>query len=150
MGKIYTRIVAVLLMLNSNIFTAQTINIPDENFKKALLEKHWYNPILDKNNDGEIQLSEASTYTGEISVSYKGIKSLEGIENFVSIKELNCSGNNLTKLDVSKNILLEKIVANNCNLNEIDLTKNLVLEKLSIENNNLLNLNLSSNKSIIR
>ena len=54
----------VLLVLSFQNFSAQTINIPDQNLKDALLN---YDPAIDTNVDGEIQVSEALAVVQVIS-----------------------------------------------------------------------------------
>lgn len=76
---------------------SQIINIPDPNFKNALL--NHTSPIIDTNGDGEITVSEAAPVT-TLFLSGQQINSLEGIENFTSISVLNCVDNNLTELNL--------------------------------------------------
>ena len=54
---------------------ACTVNIPDANFKNALLA----NTTINNNDDGEIQCYEATNYTGTIDVQNLGIIDLTGI-----------------------------------------------------------------------
>lgn len=76
---------------------AQVVNIPDANFKNALLT---HSPVINTNGDGEIQISEALAYTGTIDVGYKNIADLTGINAFVNIRQLNCYSNRLTALNI--------------------------------------------------
>ncbi len=80
---------------------AQNVNIPDANFKAALVS----NGSINTNGDAEIQTSEAAAFTGGINVSYLGINGgltdLTGIEAFVALTYLDCSGNSLSSLNVS-------------------------------------------------
>lgn len=78
------------------------INIPDPNFKQYLIQ-HW-----DSNRDGEISISEIKDVE-TLACSGKEIKSLEGIQYFENLTVLECSNNELTHLDVSKNIKLESL-----------------------------------------
>ena len=79
-----------------------TVNIPDANFKAALLA----NGAINTNNDGEIQCSEAAAFGGTIWVANSRIADLTGIEAFVNITQLYCQGNQLTSLNVSSNTAL--------------------------------------------
>ncbi|MEO9514103.1 MAG: CotH kinase family protein, partial [Flavobacteriaceae bacterium] len=81
------------------------VNIPDTNFKTALLAS----TSIDTNEDNLISCSEAAAYTGTISVGDKNIGSLAGIEAFVNITGLNCSRNTLTSLDLSYNTALKTL-----------------------------------------
>src|SRR5437868_4105025 len=55
--------------------TAQIVNIPDANFKTALLY-HW--PLIDLNHDGQIQVTEASAAT-QLNVPSKNIANMTGL-----------------------------------------------------------------------
>lgn len=72
------------------------VNIPDANFKAKLIELG-----VDSNNDNEIQYSEAALQTGTLNVSGSNIADLTGLEAFVNLTGLYCTGNNLTQVDVS-------------------------------------------------
>jgi Leucine-rich repeat (LRR) protein/PKD repeat protein len=142
-----------------------TVNIPDANFKTALLAI----PGLDSSDDGEIQCAEASAYTGSIDVSGLGISDLTGIEAFTSLTGLicqsnnlssintstlpnltllDCSFNNLSSIDLSNNILLTTIGLRNNNLSSIDITQNTLLTFFGASHNNITSLDLSSNSSL--
>lgn len=102
---------------------AQTVNIPDPVFKNYLVN-HSYstNPTgigttiyLDANHDGQIQYSEAASYTSNIfnhgfQLAWLNITSLTGIEAFQSIEYLNVDGNQLTALDVSGCLSLKTLI----------------------------------------
>lgn len=90
MKNIFTIIIILSCYYNS---ISQIANIPDVNFKNALLE---HNPIIDTNNDGEIQLEKAQNTT-ILDVNRKNISSLEGIRFFRNninevdlINKMNC------------------------------------------------------------
>ena len=68
---------------------AQNVNIPDANFKAALVN----NSSINTNMDTEIQISEASAFNGTIDCSYMNISNLTGIEAFVSLTNLLCYTN---------------------------------------------------------
>jgi hypothetical protein len=120
---------------------AQVVNIPDANFKDALLQ----NPEINTNGDNEIQVSEAVAYSNAISVIQKNIKSLIGIEAFVNIKKLNCFQNQLTTLDVSKNIALKVLDCYQNQLIALDVSKNTNLINLRCYNNQIIALDVSKN-----
>ena len=94
MKKIYTPILFFALIGLSNFTNAQNVNIPDANFKAALVG----NTAINTNADAEIQVSEATAYTGSIIVGSLSIADLTGIEAFTAIDSLNCHINNLTKI----------------------------------------------------
>ncbi|MBK8846092.1 MAG: hypothetical protein IPO27_05730 [Bacteroidetes bacterium] len=129
------------------------VNIPDANFKSALVSDFSINT----NEDGEIQCAEAIAYTGTINVNSLGISDLTGIEAFTNLTGLDCSTNNLTALDISYNTFLQTI---NCAVNSITnlaFTGNSNVQQLIIGNNlipgsinltgctNMFNLNCANN-----
>jgi Leucine-rich repeat (LRR) protein len=120
------------------------ISTNDENFRSALLAI----PGLDANSDGDIQCSEAAAWTGTIDVSGKSITDLTGIENFTKITTLNCSNNQLSSLDISKNTTLQNINFNGNLFTSIDLSKNTALTHIYCQGNRLVNLDISKNTSI--
>ncbi|BDS14301.1 T9SS type A sorting domain-containing protein [Aureispira anguillae] len=133
---------------------AQNVNIPDANFKNALLA-HGYNilgyniNIIDTNGDGEIQVSEAQTYSGIINVNSRNITSLIGIEAFTSLTELHCYSNQLSSLDLGSNTALEKLYCSDNQLGNLSLVGNTALYLLDCSNNQLSNLELSHNTALV-
>ena len=120
------------------------VNIPDVNFKNALLA----NTLINTVNDGEISCSEASNYTGRINVSGLNITDLTGIEAFSRITELDCSYNHqITNLNLSGNGLLEKLACRFNRLTNLDLSFNRQLKYLDCygNRNTLTGLNISNN-----
>ena len=90
------------------------INIPDEAFLNALIDLG-----IDRNGDGAISPREAEEIP-HIDVSERGISDMTGIEAFVNLERLNCWRNQLTNLDVSKNISLTIIkLRDMLSLNEV-------------------------------
>jgi hypothetical protein len=123
---------------------AQNVNIPDANFKNALLQ----NVLINTNSDNEIQVSEATAYAGAIDVNNKSIKNLTGIEAFVMIKELNCGGNQLTTLDVSKNTALTEFYCYGNELTTLNVSKNTALIVFYCYGNELTTLDVSKNTAL--
>jgi len=82
------------------------VNIPDANFKAALVS----DSTINSNRDSEIQVSEAQAYTGSIIVPARNIADLTGIEAFTALTGLDCSSNQLITLNMSANTLLTSIV----------------------------------------
>ncbi|WP_420552999.1 T9SS type A sorting domain-containing protein [Tenacibaculum aiptasiae] len=127
--------------------SSQIVNIPDTNFKNALLNN---TPAIDINNDGEIQLSEAQAYGPYLNVGSKNINNLTGIEAFTNLTYLACAGNNLTKLNVSQNINLVFLYCAANPIEKLSLITNTKLENLSGWNCNLKTVNVANgNNSII-
>lgn len=112
---------------------AQIVNIPDANFKTALLN----NSLINTNGDNEIQISEAESFTGEIDCNYQSISDLTGIEKFINITILDCSNNSLTNLDISQNTALINLECWNNQLANLDVSKNAVLTVLHCGENQI-------------
>ena len=70
----------------------------------------------DTDADGKLLIGETKAVT-EISVHSMGIRSLKGIECFVNLLRLDCSGNNIRSLDLSRNTKLEYL---NCQDSFVD------------------------------
>jgi len=170
MRKFYTTLALILFTI---IAQSQIVNIPDANFKLALLD---YQPAIDTNSDGEIQVSEAQTV---ITLDFTGIttnsslyitnsQNLIGLEAFVNLETLIIHTNyGITSLDLSmlthltslqidgflalSNINITNLSALNiayiydCQLlSNLDLTGTNNLTRLDCSMNNLTSLNVSN------
>ena len=82
--------------------TIDATNFPDYNFRENWILKQTFA------DDKYLTDKEAASVTA-IDISSKGIADLKGIEYFTALKTLNCSGNDLTTLDVSKNTALTEL-----------------------------------------
>ncbi|MFZ4401978.1 MAG: LamG-like jellyroll fold domain-containing protein, partial [Bacteroidales bacterium] len=120
------------------------VNIPDVNFKTALLAI----PGLDANSDGKIQCTEATAFTGDIDVNAKTIADMTGIEAFSNITKLYCSNNNLTSLNISALTLLTDLDCSYNQLTALNITSNTALVNFSCANNLLTSLNVSGLASL--
>lgn len=86
MRKFYTTLAFILF---TTIAQSQIVTIPDANFKLALLN---YQPAIDTNSDGEIQVSEAQAVTTlDLTGLLFQVNSIVGIESFSSLVNLNIS-----------------------------------------------------------
>ena len=115
-----------------------SLNFPDANFRNYVSQK------LDKDGDGTLSAEELEN-TKYIEVSTKEIEDLKGIEFFTRLLRLECSYNNLTTLDVSKNTQLTKLTCTNNQLTTLDVSKNTALETLFCSDNSLTTLDVSHN-----
>lgn len=115
-------------------------NFPDEAFRTWILEQSY-------GQDGVLKGSELPSIT-IINVSGKGIKSLKGIEHFPMLAALYCSENQLTELDVTKNVSLGVLSCDNNQLSELDLSNNTTLTELYCYNNQITGLDFSNCKNL--
>ncbi|WP_322631330.1 stalk domain-containing protein [Aedoeadaptatus coxii] len=123
-------------------------NFPDVNFR------NYVSKNFDKDNDGILNKNERNIVT-KIDVSstpkikeQDKVKSLKGIEYFTVLTELDCSGNRLLNLDVTKNTALKRL---NCDSNELrglNISENTALDWLSCDLNQLTLLDISKNKAL--
>ena len=115
------------------------VNIPDVNFKAALL----INSSLNTTDDGEITYGEAEAFTGTIDVNNQNIDDLTGIEAFVNLTRLSIWSNNLTSLDVSNNTKLTYLHAGYNSIGSLDMTYNSALTDFRCQSNNLSSIDVS-------
>lgn len=115
------------------------VNIPDANFKTYLLE-NWE---INTNFDDEIQCEEAESFLGGIKCPGLGIADMTGIQAFIKINYLDCSDNNLSAIDLSKNTYLEQLNCADNALSKLDLNSIPELWQLNCADNQLTALTLT-------
>ncbi|MFD1614780.1 T9SS type A sorting domain-containing protein [Gelatiniphilus marinus] len=143
-----------------------TTFVPDDNFEQALIDLGYDAGPL----DDEVPTFNINGITS-LDISAKNISNLTGIADFTALETLNCSinsirsatlnlstltnlktlicaSNNLTALDVSKNLLLEELNCNSNSITSLDLNSNSNLKVLYCDSNDLSNLNLSKNTAL--
>ena len=114
---------------------------PDKNFRQYVSEK------CDTDHDDYLSEAEINEIK-RIYVYTKHITDLTGIEYFTALKKLECEGNHLTGLDISKNTALTYLNCSDNQLTGLDISKNTVLEELYCDNNPLTSLDVSKNKKL--
>lgn len=137
MKQIYFALFFIFIAFKIN---AQIVNIPDDNFKSALLN---YFPTIDTNNDGEIQVSEAEALT-YLNVENKDISDLTGIEAFINLTTLQVRLNNIVQLDLSNNLNIIDLSCYNNELTNLLLGSNTELIELNCSSNQLTSLDISN------
>ena len=137
---------------------AQTINIPDSNFKGMLLNASPSNSIatdsnhfpitIDTNGDGEIQVSEA-LQVYQLRIMEANISDLTGIEYFTNLAHLNCSYNQLTSLGILNTLPnLTSLTCNHNQLTTLDISSINTLNQLICNNNSITSANLVLNNNL--
>lgn len=117
------------------------IQFPDANFAAYMVEN------FDTDGDGGISPTEAAAITA-IRCSDKGIKSVAGIEYCTKLVFLDCTENQLTTLDVSKNMELIALGCNENQLTALDISKNTKLNILDCSFNELTSLDVNQNTNL--
>lgn len=112
--------------------------IPDTNFRKALIENG-----VDANHDGCISYAECASIK-YLKLNLKNISDLTGIEAFVSLDSLDCSGNHLSNLLLFSNTSLKFLDCSNNQLSSLDLRNSNLLLKLDVSNNQLKSLDIAN------
>lgn len=134
---------------------SQIVNIPDVNFKNALVNSscvdtngdHFGDSDADTNDDGEIQVSEAEAVFG-LHINGRDIVSPEGIQSFVNLLELQCSDNDFNSIDISNSPKLEILECGYTPLTTVDVTQNPLLYDLAIYNTQITAIDVSQNPNI--
>ncbi len=123
-------------------------NFPDENFRQYVKDE------IDKNKDDVLDRDEWIS-VGVIDCKEKSIADFTGIGYFTSLMTLDCSKNEITSLDLSKNTELIELYCCNNKLTSLDLSKNTKLKWLDCSNdifdenlNKLTSLDLSKNMKL--
>ncbi|CAL2108265.1 conserved exported hypothetical protein [Tenacibaculum sp. 190524A02b] len=134
--------VFLLFLFASYLMNAQIVNIPDASFKSALINHH---DTIDTNGDGEIQVSEAENFTGNLGAGEGDIEDLTGLEAFINITSLSITKNKITNLDLSKNTKLKTVHAYDNLLETVNFSNNTALIRINLNNNKITNIDLSNN-----
>lgn len=101
---------------------------------------------FDTNGDGSLELT-AIENTKELNISDMGISTLSGVlDKMPSLEIFDCSKNNLSSIDLSKNELLTKLDCSNNKLQTLNLDNNQNLLELYCNNNYLSSLDCSNNE----
>lgn len=96
---------------------------------------------------GDITQGDVASVTS-LDVSARGIDDLSGIEYFTALTELLCSSNNLTSLDVSKNVELQDLVCSFNELTSLNISNNTKLYYLDVGYNKLTLLDIWQNSEL--
>jgi len=108
--------------------TDTIVNIPDTKFLIALIDNG-----VDSNQDSLISITEAENVFS-LQVGFRGIKDLKGIEAFINLDTLICSGNDIGKLDLTYNVTLKYLNCSNNELCCLNISNCLLLEYLDCHN----------------
>ncbi len=122
------------------VISNDIVEIKDQTFLSWLLD-------YDQNNDGFIQKNEVIGVK-ELLIAQRKIKSLAGIEYFVNLELLDCSHNELTELDLSKNTALKEIYCYGNKIDTINVSNSEALEKFNCSNNRIRSIDVTHNPKL--
>lgn len=135
----YIFIIFSLVSLGLVQLQAQTVSIPDANFKAYLVG----NTSINTNMDSEIQVTEAEAFTGFILAANQSISDATGIEAFINVQHLDLQNNSLTSIDLSTNDKLTDILLTNNSLTSVTGIDGFTnLNQLSLDQNSLTSISI--------
>ncbi|HUM51743.1 MAG TPA: hypothetical protein PK431_07995, partial [Chitinophagales bacterium] len=158
MKKIFSTLLVLLSIINSYTAKSQDINFPDtwmnaSMFAYTATDSLGNTIVIDFNRDNKIQQSEALRVY-RLNLSYAiNIQSLEGIQYFTNIRELNFIGSSMTDLSILNSLTdlrvlkcynntqltslnisnfpkLKTLLCYSCKITALDASNNLNLETL--------------------
>src|SRR5690554_142142 len=111
--------------------TAQITYIPDQGFEQALIDLE-----IDSDGiiNGQVLTSDVENVTELIIANGGIIYSLTGIQDFTSLEKLVVNFTWITELDVSENLQLKELDCSSNELTSIDVSSNPLLEILRVGN----------------
>ena len=131
--------------------TRSSIKFNDQQFLEAILTQ---NPEVDLNGDRQISVEEAEVcivldISGDIYSGTPGkISDMTEIKYFTNLKELSCSYNQISQLDVSNNTQLTNLECNDNQLSQLDVSGCTLLTHLRCDGNLLSQLDVSNNTQL--
>lgn len=152
------KLLLLLLITFTASAVAQTVNIPDADFKNKLLEAGISNNyatdadgniiVIDINGDDEIQVTEALLVYGLDLTSTGAMLSLEGIQQFVNLESLLVTDCNVVDLPVAGMSNLHTLFCSNNQISVLDLSGLINLENLRCGNNDIAILNFDDTPNL--
>ena len=156
-GKTYVRTTPSEVTFTAGKITNLGALVQDDNFTEALNAAfanavEEFNPNIGwrANPDGTVSLDEYNKFQiirnggPFLPLQNKNITSLAGIEYFTDLETLDCKGNQLTTLDVTKLTKLMFLVCNDNQLTALDVTGLTSLTDLECSDNQLVSLDVST------
>ena len=133
--------------VDSEFVEINDTNFPDPDFQKYVNDKIDTVDTTSGKKDGKLSKAERDAVT-KISITNTNCTDLTGIAYFANLTELNCSYNQLTTLDVSKNAKLRILKCYNNGMEKLNLGDITHLTLLNCDDNNLTELDVSKNPDL--
>ncbi|MDE6476564.1 MAG: MBG domain-containing protein, partial [Erysipelotrichaceae bacterium] len=121
-------------------------NFPDYDFSSYIREQ------FDSNRDGILSREELNNVTKIDLANYRyrgGIWSVEGIEHFPNLQELDCYETSITSIDISKNQALTYLRVAYTDITSIDVSQNPGLKVLIVYETPLTSIDVSKNIALV-
>ncbi len=143
-----------ILFFSLNIKAQETITIPDIGLEECLIDLG-----IDSNGlNGSILVSDAK-YVVNLNINdpitnkllpnvHSKVKDLTSLEHFPNLKRIDCYGNNITKIDLSKSTSITFLNCSDNKIEALDLSNNKELNYVSCDNNKLQSLILGENTNL--
>ena len=129
-------------MVKAAEVTINEVNFPDEGFR------NYVKTNIDKDGNGILSDDEINTTKDITAFTNSNVNNLDGIGYFTELTSLSYAGENLTKLDISKNVKLKYLYCAAKNLLELDISNNIALTELHLERSSITKLDLSKNTAL--
>ena len=114
-----------------------TTNFPDSVFRSYVSKN------FDTDKNGVLSTTEISKAT-YVNVFASSVYNMKGIEYLTSATYLDCGGNHLTSLDVTKNTKLYTLLCDGNKLTTLDVSRNTKLESLWLNGNSITTIDISN------
>jgi len=137
------KLLFLVLLLSAFFGFSQYTLIPDANFEKALIDLGIDSGAV----DGKVLRANVSGIVSLV-IAEKDISDLTGLEDFLSLKQLNCIKNKLTNLDLTFNTDLTYLYCDSNQISSLDVTKNLALTNLVCDFNQISSLDVTKNTAL--
>ena len=144
----------ILIFFSANSTAQETIAIPDIGLEECLIDLD-----IDSNGlNGNILVSDAQ-YVVNLNINdpitnkllpnvHSKIKDLTGLESFPNLKRLDCFGNEIKKIDLSKSTSITFLNCSDNQIESLDLSNNIELVYVSCDNNKLTSLIIGDNHNL--
>jgi len=119
--------------------------IPDTNFEDKLIALG----IDTDGKNGKVKTASINQVTF-LDVADSNISDVTGLQDFTALIYFFCDRNNITTIDLSKNIMLENIGILDNNLTSVDVSKNTKIHTLELSKNQITSVDLSQNINLKR
>lgn len=142
--KYFEVLIDDVFVLDSKEAEIQYTLIPDPKFEQALINDGYDLGSI----DGKVPTAYISAVT-ELYLPYISISDLTGIEDFTALETLNCPGNNLKSINVSKNLNLKTLNCENNKLYSLNVSENTTLATLDCSNNSIYIMDVTKNPELL-